>query len=172
MWCCSGSINLFSGEMCLFIPVLVVSSSSLVFRLSSSSLSLSLTLSLCVCVCVCVSPLHEMPCTKICYSEFRVPCFLIWWSASRPRPSSCCERGACTDRRRSLFASIFGSEATHSRGEGRGGVGREWGGGENRGEEGRREEGWQRVSFHPENRLAIDRLLNVGWKQQHNSFNY
>ena len=99
MWCCSGSINLFSGEMCLFIPVLVVSSSSLIFRLSSSSLSLSLTLSLCVCVCVCVcvSPsrdavyknlLQRVSCPLFPYMVISVaaPPLLMLWARRVHRP--------------------------------------------------------------------------------------
>lgn len=64
-------------------------------------------------------------------AKFRVPCFLIWRSAPWLRPSGCRERGACTERRCSPFASIFGSESNKNRTEARGGgEGGEEGGGE------------------------------------------
>lgn len=76
---------LFSGEMCVFSVQLSARCSILVFRFWPSShphtdppcvfLSLSLSLSSTRCRV-----------QKICYSEFRVPCFLIWWSASWPGP--------------------------------------------------------------------------------------
>lgn len=62
----------------------------------------------------------------------------------------CWERGACTGRRRrSPFASIFGSEFNETRAEGRETV-RET------------KDGWVRTTSQPENRSASGWLLRVG----------
>lgn len=110
------------------LPVLHVPLLSLIFRFLLTGILLLifvLTASRCLSL-----PIHAMPHKrrkkkgkKIRSGEFRVPCFLIWWSASWPEPllaHDVSEARAQTGRRRSPFASIFGSEFNKNHREGRG----------------------------------------------------
>ena len=161
-WSLSLSLS-FSHTHSLFVSLpLSLSQTHTVFV--CLSLSYTHTLSLFVSLSLPLSHTHTHTVSlKICYSEFRVPCFLIWWSASRPDPSSRTERGAFTGRRRSPFTSIFGSEFNKIR---RGGREREVG--ERREGGGRREKERRHGGASPppiETQSAPGSQLNVG----HNS---
>lgn len=87
--------------------VLVVAFSS-----SASGLPLFLTLTLSVSFSL---PSTRCRVQKNLLQRISCPLFPYMVISVAARPSSCCERGACTNRRRSPFASIFGSESNKNR---------------------------------------------------------
>lgn len=108
--------------------------SSALRSLLPGSLPLPLILTLTLSVSVFLSPFHGMPRTKNPLQRISCPLFPYMEISVAARPSSCCERCACTSRRRSPFASIFGSESNKNRTTGRGERwGESWGEGEGEG---------------------------------------
>lgn len=120
------------------------------YRPSSSAprfpLPLPLILTLTLSVCLSLSPSTRCRVQKSATAKFRVPCFLIWWSASRPDPLRAVSeaRALTADAHRSLPYLEVSPTKTARRGGKRGG------------------DGWRRISSHPENRFAPGCQLNVG----------